>query len=320
MITLKQVLVATDFEAASEAALVYGRALARRFGASLHLLHVAENTFLRPSPADPAVVAAARLRALDQRLTDADRADLRARAVVETADETADAIAEYARTKQIDVIVMGTHGRSPVSQILVGSVAERVVRIAPCPVLTVRRPERDFVHPDLPESETAMILLKHILVATDFSEPSEAALAYGQELARTFGARLTVLHITDNVAARAYGADGYVVADPDLQEQVDASARAQVDGLLSAEDREVLQAQGIVRSSSGPAAAIVDWARESGADLIVVGTHGRGTVAHFLMGSVAERIVRTAPCPVLTVRHPEHEFVLPDALVAVNRV
>ena len=65
-----------------------------------------------------------------------------------------------------------------------------------------------------------------------------------------------------------------------------------------------------------PAAAIVDYARREQIDLIVMGTHGRGGVAHLLMGSVAERVVRTAPCPVLTVRHPEHEFVLPDALVA----
>ena len=67
-------------------------------------------------------------------------------------------------------------------------------------------------------------------------------------------------------------------------------------------------------TSSATAAAVVQYAREFDIDLIIVGTHGRGAVAHLLMGSVAERVVRTAPCPVLTVRHPEHEFVLPDAL------
>ena len=69
--------------------------------------------------------------------------------------------------------------------------------------------------------------------------------------------------------------------------------------------------------SHSPAAAITSYAREWGIDLIVMGTHGRGGFAHLLMGSVSERVVQTAPCPVLTVRHPEHEFVLPDALVAV---
>ena len=164
-----------------------------------------------------------------------------------------------------------------------------------------------------------MIALKKILVATDFSEPSEAALAYGRELARTFGAKLTVLYVVENVLTRAYGTEGFVLAEPDLQAGLEASARAQVDALLSAEDRDVLRASGRVITSNAPAAAIVTCARDEGVDLLVMGTHGRGAMAHLLMGSVAERVVRTAPCPVLTVRHPEHEFVLPDALVAVAR-
>jgi len=147
MIALKKVLVATDFEPASDAALVYGRALARSFGAALHLLHVAENQFLRPSPSDPSVIKASSLRALDDRLTAEDRA-LNARTAVAVSDETADAIVHYAIDERIDLIVMGTHGRSALSQVLVGSVAERVVRTAPCPVLTVRHPEREFVVAD----------------------------------------------------------------------------------------------------------------------------------------------------------------------------
>jgi nucleotide-binding universal stress UspA family protein len=151
MIVLKNVLVATDFEAASDAALIYGRALARTFGASLHLLHVAENQFLRPMPSDPAAVKAAQLRALEDRLTREDRANLQARAIIMVSDETAETIVAYARTEKIDLIVMGTHGRSAVSQLLVGSVAELVVRHAPCPVLTVRQPEREFVVPNAEE-------------------------------------------------------------------------------------------------------------------------------------------------------------------------
>jgi nucleotide-binding universal stress UspA family protein len=151
MIVLRNVLVATDFEAASDAALTYGRALARNFGASLHLLHVAENQFLRPSPTDPSIIKAAYLRSLNDRLTIDDRGGLSARAILEVSDSPADAIVEYARGASIDLIVMGTRGRSTMSQLLMGSVAERVVRFAPCPVLTVRHPEHDFVIPDSPE-------------------------------------------------------------------------------------------------------------------------------------------------------------------------
>jgi nucleotide-binding universal stress UspA family protein len=153
MIALKRVLVATDFEPTSDAALTYGRALARSFGASLHLLHVVENQFLRPSPIDPAVIKAAYLRSLNERLTPDDRQTLKARAVLEVSDETADAIVGYARAEEIDLIVMGTHGRSALAQVLVGSVAERVVRTAPCPVLTIRRPEHEFVVPDAAERQ-----------------------------------------------------------------------------------------------------------------------------------------------------------------------
>ena len=100
---------------------------------------------------------------------------------------------------------------------------------------------------------------------------------------------------------------------------MEAAARKQLDASLTDEDRAMLKAKPVLVISSTPAVAIVQYAKESRADLILVGTHSRGGVAHLLMGSVAERVVRTAPCPVLTVRHPEREFVLPDALVAVAK-
>lgn len=148
MIVLKNILVATDFGPASTAALTYGRALAKTFGARLHLLHVAENFFLRPAMNDPYALRAAAARQLEDCLTAEDRADRAAHAVLQVSDDTAEAITDYARAKPIDLIVVGTHGRTGVSHLLAGSVAERVVRTAPCPVLTVRHPEHEFVLPD----------------------------------------------------------------------------------------------------------------------------------------------------------------------------
>jgi nucleotide-binding universal stress UspA family protein len=165
-----------------------------------------------------------------------------------------------------------------------------------------------------------MIVLKKILVATDFGAASDAALNYGRELARTFGATLHVLHVVENVISR-YGADFAIADFSDAQAQVEKVARQQLNGLLSDEDREMLHATPVLRVSSAADVAIVTYANEERVDLIVTGTHGRsrGAVAHFLLGSVAERVVREAPCPVLTVRSPEREFVLPDALVAVKK-
>lgn len=163
-----------------------------------------------------------------------------------------------------------------------------------------------------------MILLKNILVATDFTETSDEALAYGRDLARTFGSTLHVLHVTENVLARFSG-EGSMVFLPELQTQVEGAARARMDTLITAEDRMQLHAKPVVVTSLTTAEAIVEYAVEHRVDLIVMGTHGRRALAHLLMGSVAERVVRTASCPVLTVRYPEHEFIVPDALVAVAK-
>src|SRR5689334_15813265 len=176
MIVLTNVLVATDFGPMSEAALAYGRALARTFDASLHLLHVVDNFFLRATPSDPHAMVEAKTRAVHDLVTRDDRDVLRASATVTASDDVADAITGYARLHSINVIVLGTHGRTGMEQLLVGSVAERVVRTAPCPVITIRETGRGHVHQ---KSEAAMITLKNILVATDFSEPSDAALSYG---------------------------------------------------------------------------------------------------------------------------------------------
>ena len=109
------------------------------------------------------------------------------------------------------------------------------------------------------------------------------------------------------------------MADSDLQRQFEASARQRVNAAISDEDRE-RSAHVVVETSDQPAGAIIEYAKHARIDLIVTGTHGRTGVAHLLGGSVAERVVRTAPCPVLTVRHPEHEFVLPDAAASTQEV
>ena len=163
-----------------------------------------------------------------------------------------------------------------------------------------------------------MILLKNILVATDFSEPSDAALAYGRALAQRFDATLHLLHVAENVFTRSFGGESYVTLLPDLQRDLEDDARKRLRELLIDNDQNAPPAKPVLVTSNTPAMAIVAYAKEAPIDLIVMGTHGRSGMSHMLMGSVAERVVRTAPCPVLTVRHPEHDFVVPDALVAVR--
>ena len=105
-----------------------------------------------------------------------------------------------------------------------------------------------------------------------------------------------------------------------LEADLKATAQNTLNRIISAEDREQLGAVAAIRTGSAIAMEIATYAREEGIDLILMGTHGRGTMGHLFMGNVAEKVVRIAPCPVLTVRHPEHEFIQPDALMSVGRV
>ena len=155
-----------------------------------------------------------------------------------------------------------------------------------------------------------MINVKNILVPTDFEQTSVHALTYGRELARLFTATIHIVHAVDDVFALPGGTEGTLASFPRLQQELEQSARTQLEQLLTDDDRKA-GAKTVVVASSSPAQSIVDYARDAKIDLIVMGTHGRGGAPAFLIGSVAERVVRTAPCPVLTVRHPEHEFVHP---------
>jgi nucleotide-binding universal stress UspA family protein len=148
MKAMKRILVPIDFGEASDAALVYGRNLAKAFGAELHVLHVMENQFLRPTFKSTAAVETGIAKRVAKRLTPEDRATLHAVTAVRRSDEPSDEIVQYADQEDIDLIVMGTHGRVRVAHLLMGSVAEQVVRTARCPVMTVHNPEREFVMPD----------------------------------------------------------------------------------------------------------------------------------------------------------------------------
>jgi nucleotide-binding universal stress UspA family protein len=150
--------------------------------------------------------------------------------------------------------------------------------------------------------EADMITVKNILVATDFSDASEAALAYARELAHVFASRLHVMHVVGNVLGGVSGGDAYATDYLALQRAVEESARTQMETILTDDDRTALSVKAVIVTSSSTARAIVSYAADERIDLTVVGTHGRGGMAHLLMGSVAERVVRTAHCPVLTVR------------------
>jgi nucleotide-binding universal stress UspA family protein len=169
-----------------------------------------------------------------------------------------------------------------------------------------------------------MIALTRILVPTNLGEPSRSALAYGVALARRFQATLSVLRVLsqrefDQVVeaervVEALTEDDAAHTHPTVDDIVETAARASLAGLLDPQAAAAVQARYLLRPTAphGPHEAIVACARDRGIDLIIMGRHRVGRVDQLLAGSVTERVVRNAHCPVLVVHHPEHEFVLPD--------
>jgi len=144
-------------------------------------------------------------------------------------------------------------------------------------------------------------MFSRILVPTDFSPPSDAALEYARILAAKFGSPLQILHVIDDpTSASEFVPDGFAPSTEDIRTGLLAQAHTRLERLMNRVDcsRYHAHAQAVLGL---PAQSIVDYARATGTGLIVMGTHGRTGLAHLLMGSVAEQVVRTAPCPVLTV-------------------
>ena len=155
-----------------------------------------------------------------------------------------------------------------------------------------------------------MIQLKRVLAAVDFSDCSTHAMRYACEFARSFEAELHLLYVSEPppVAFSEFGI-GYVAA-PNLDQDLQQAAEKKLAALPDPQWQTNLTVVRTVLMGT-PFVEIVRHARDNEIDLIVLGTHGRGAIAHMLMGSTAEKVVRKAPCPVLTVRPEGHEFVSP---------
>ena len=155
-----------------------------------------------------------------------------------------------------------------------------------------------------------MLTLKTVLVPTDFSEASESALRYGKAMAEAFGASLHVVHVMEDLLAHAWAAEVYVSSMPQLRDEIEKESRQRLVALLGDDECQRLRAETALLAGN-PFIEIIRYAKAHDVDLIVMGTHGRGPIAHMLLGSVAEKVVRKSPCPVLTVREAQHEFVMP---------
>lgn len=299
MLALKKILFPTDFSRCAEQAQTHALALAQEYGAELHMLHVnpaleyAPHALDQNFPNHEQITVQMRelaLRHMSTALTSREAGRVRVQQVYQNGISVAPVILTYASANDIDLIVMGTHGRRGLGHLFLGSVAEEIVRMATCPVLTIR--ER--------KTPTVSTKLERIFVPVDFSEHSRQALLYAKVLAQSHSACLQLLHVVEDLRYPAfYMAERFAYFDvrPDIatqaQQELEQFFREAIDAQVSADFH--------VREG-GAAHEIVKFAEKQASDLIVIATHGLTGLEHLLMGSVAENVVRRAPCPVLTVK------------------
>jgi nucleotide-binding universal stress UspA family protein len=197
-----------------------------------------------------------------------------------------------------DLIVMGTHGRSGLERLVLGSVTEKVLRKASCPVLSVPRRIRDAV-------PVPPVLFKKILCAIDFSDCSTRALDYAMSLTQEAAARLTVLHVLELLPEAPAVATGAVPAWPqqvaEYLAEVEEERRQRLGAAIPESVREYCEVDTVLARGT-PYQAVLRVAAEQQSDLIVIGIHGRSAADLLFFGSTAQHLVRQALCPVLTLR------------------
>lgn len=194
-------------------------------------------------------------------------------------------LVDHAAASGAGLIVVSPHGRTGFARWLLGSVSERLLRAATCPVLVARG-----------GSASGKPALSRILVAVDLSEPSRRALSLAASIAAKFGAELHVLYVW---AAPFYGegAEHY----SGLFERVREQARAELDEFVASSGAATSIDVGRTIVSGTPSAEILEWAGHTKPDLLVLGTHGRGGIKRLMLGSVAEATARYSECPTLVV-------------------
>ena len=320
MINLKRILCPVDLSDLSMLSLRFARAVAGRYGASLTVIHVLENPYLDIPGGETGAFSFGELMDLYREEREEHILDILKRSdapeiefdVIFKEGVPYHQITELARDIKADMIMMSTCTRGG-HNVLAGCATERVVRLAPCPVLSVRTDHKSEKSKELEHLQDLMnidpTVKRTILLPTDFSEHSRLATNYSISLAREYKADIIVLHVLERVAefTSMIGNDLPDVVSVyygDLFRSVQKRAKEICN---RAREYNVTAHERVI--SGNPRHEILAIARSEQIDLIVIGTHGRRGFSRVIQGSVAEAVVRHAPCSVLSVKQPEHDFI-----------
>jgi nucleotide-binding universal stress UspA family protein len=297
MLDVRRILCPVDFSDASRHAFAHAVVIGGWYGASITVLHVASPVVLPEQPivfaGFPTVAVAPEDRpTLETRLRDwlelpagRQTADI----IIEDGYNASAHILERAASWPADLLVMGTHGRSGFDRVVLGSVTEKVLRKASCPVLTVPPPA----------VRVAKLPYKRVLCPIDFSPSSIAAFRFACSIAKESDAHLTLMHVFDSPVDSDWPVQQF--DSPEFRAQREAEARHRLDALIADDVRTWAEPATHV-SFGKPYRRILAVAEKDEVDLLVMGVHGRNPLDMLLMGSTTNQVVRRASCPVLTLK------------------
>ncbi len=303
MSNFRNILLPTDFSPCANAALHQAVTIAERFQGSVTMLHVVavhesdrgkiETVFSEDSKSyDHIMTSAEEMLHTKEGMIET---PVLIEKVLKRGISPTNEIISYADDHKPDLIVMGTHGRTGIRRLIMGSVAEKIIRLSECPIMTVRcgTDGKKSPYPNY----------RSILLPIDFSDTSVNALWQAAEMARSYGAILTLLHVAEPIDLSGYTQEGDSSEEDFLDSQLDSAEKALHDFTSNAPLEGIEVYTRVVHGR--PGRKIIEYADEEGIDLIIIPSLGKSGLERLLMGSTVNKVVHRANCPVMVLKKTE---------------
>lgn len=293
---IKHILFPTDFSKCADVAYEYALLIANIYNAKIHIFHV----FVTSWPAkDPEfeISHLSKEKYLYTKMLKNNfeinfakyrRQDDKFIRSFKTGYAVAPTIVEYIKTNMVDLVIMGTHGQRGLRHMMLGSVAEEVLRTTDRPIITIRN------------NDSIQTVPKRILVPTDYSIHARTAVVEGHNIAKKFGADLILLHVIEEPIPPAFYLSANDVVINDLFDSAEKDSKQALSDLVN--DVGIKQKFKLEVIKGHVVSTITEYASDNDVDLIVMGSHGDSGLTHFLLGSTTEKVLRSAFCPVMTVK------------------
>ena len=293
----KNILCATDFSDFSNRTVNYGIALAKEFDSKLFVCHVIDLSSVAiygEFQLDPVGLQERIMIDANEQLQELIGAQQIDWEPLISVGHAADEISRIVEEQDIDLVISATRGRSGLKRLILGSVTERLMRTLSCPLLVVHSPDKAFVAAD-----NQQVNIKSILIGCDFSPDSEVAFEHGLSLAQEFQSELHLAHVIEtSIYQELHKTDSPV--EEELQQEIKVKLIQKLQDMVPEEARNWCKPQTNLLEGH-PYEELVKYAEKHNIDMIVLGTRGHGLVKSLLIGSTTDRVVRRAPCPVLSV-------------------